>query len=240
MRKFADLHVKLSNLNDDVLTRTGQIARDMGINLLGITVPPTLNQSQISTIRGILTKTGVDTATRVDLSPRDRNHLLSDLRSVRKRFEIVAVECRSPQVATVACRDRRVDTVSFPINSRRVKLRRSLARLCRGSVELDIAQLVLTGELPRHVILSRLRDEVSTAKKNRVPIILSSGANNPFLLRAPREIAAIGTLLGLESTEALNAVSTIPYAITEQNRNKLSPDHVTIGVKLAKVNKTNA
>jgi RNase P/RNase MRP subunit p30 len=98
----------------------------------------------------------------------------------------------------------------------------------------------LTGELPRHVILSRLRDEVSTAKKNRVPIILSSGANNPFLLRAPREIAAIGTLLGLESTEALNAVSTIPYAITEQNRNKLSPDHVTIGVKLAKVNKTNA
>jgi RNase P/RNase MRP subunit p30 len=240
MRKFADLHVKLSNLNVDVLARTGQIARDMGIDLLGITVPQTINESQISTIRDVFTKKGMDIAMRVDLSPRDRNRLLSDLRSVRKRFEIVAVECRSLGVAMVACRDRRVDTVSFPINNWRVRFRRSLARLCRGSLELDIAQLILKGDSPRHVILSRLRDEVSTAKRNHVPIILSSGADNPFLLRAPREIAAVGTLLGLESVEAINSVSTIPFAVTEENRKKLSPDHVTIGVKLAKVNKSNA
>ena len=234
MRKFADLHVKLPDPNAEVLKCTGQLAKDMGIDLLGIVASQAINQSEISRIRNIFSGIGIDTAMRIDLYPRDRDQLLKDLRSARKRCEIVAVECRSPRVATVACRDRRVDIVSFPVKNR-VRFSRSLARLCRGSLEIDIAQLISTGDLPRHLILSRLRNEVSTAKTNRVPIVLSSGADNPFMLRAPREIAAMGTLLGLEVVEALDSVSRIPLTIIEQNRAKLSPEYVTEGVKLAKV-----
>ena len=238
MRKFADLHVRLSEPNDKILTRMRQVAQDMGITLIGVAMPQTFVASQISTIRDISAKIGVEVATRVDLVPKDRNHLLSDLRSVRKRFEIVAVTCRSNQIATVACRDRRVDLVSFPVNSRHSRFRRSLARLFREkSLEVDIARLVEPKELPRHVVFSRLRDQVSIAKTNRVSIVLSSGADNPLMLRGPREIAAIGMQLGLGDVEALESVSEIPFEIVQRNRAKLSPNHVTIGVKLTKVKK---
>jgi ribonuclease P/MRP protein subunit RPP1 len=239
MRKFADIHVKLRDLNNDVLTRTGQLAYEMGIDLLGIVVPNIVDKAELSTIKSTVGKTGVDTVIRIDLNPKDRNQLLSNLRSARKRFEIVAVECRSLQVATVACRDRRVDIVSFPINSLRIRFRESLARVCRGSVELDMAPLILTEEPSRHVILSRLRDDVLTANRNHVPVVLSSGADNPLLLRAPRELAAIGTLFGLDSEEALDSVSRIPFGIMERNRKKLSAGYVSIGVS-AKMNETNA
>ncbi len=238
MRKFADLHVKLPDMSDEFLKRLGQLAKDMGLSLLGVVVSQSIDQSQVNRIRNVFSAIGVDVAFRVDLYPRSREQLLKDLRRVRKRFEIVAVECRSPRVATVAFRDRRVDIVSFPVKNR-MKFSRSIARLHRGSLEIDVAQLVSTGELTRHFVLSRLRNEVSTAKTNHVPIVLSSGADNLFVLRAPREVAALGTLLGLEVAEALDSVSLIPLAIIEQNRAKLSPEYITVGVKLAKV-KSNA
>jgi RNase P/RNase MRP subunit p30 len=128
--------------------------------------------------------------------------------------------------------------VSFPVNSRHSRFRRSLARLFgEKSLEVDIAQLVEPKELPRHVVFSRLRDQVSIAKTNHVSIVLSSGADNPLMLRGPRDIAAIGMQLGLRDVEALESVSEIPFEIVERNRAKLSPNHVTIGVKLTKVKK---
>jgi len=238
MRKFADLHVKLPDVNDEVLKHVGQLAKDMGTSLFGIVVP-NIDESQLKRIRNIFSDMGVDVASRIDLYPRSRDQLLKDLRQVRKRFEIVAVECRSPSVATVACRDRRVDIVSYPIKNR-MKFSRSLARLNRGSLEIDVTQLISTGNMSRHFVLSRLRNEVSTAKTNHVPIVLSSGADGPFMLRAPREIAAIGTLIGLEVVDALDSVSLIPLTIIEQNRAKLSPEYITVGVKLAKVKKNSA
>ena len=232
MRKFADIHLKLFEMNDAVLTRTAKLIRDMGIDIVGIVVPQTLKQFEMSRIRTVLTKTGINVATRVDLNPKNRNQLLSDLRSVRKRFEIVAVECRSHEVAAVACRDRRVDIISLPINNRRITYRMSLGGRYRASLEINVAELISTGNLPRHVVLSRLRDVVSKVKSNHIPIVLSSGADNPLLLRAPREIAAIGTVLGMQSAEALDAVSTTPIAIVELNRKKLSHEYVTTGVKI--------
>jgi len=233
MRKFADLHIKLQNLSDDVLTRTGQTAREMGIDILGVVLPRDFDQYDFSKVKNNLARTGIDAATRIDLNQKSRSQLLSDLRSVRKKFEIVAVECRSPTIARIACRDRRVDIVSFPIENQRIKFSSSLGGLCKGSLEVDIAPLLSTKELPRHILLSRLRDRVSTAKRSRVPIILSSGAENPLMLRAPREIAAIGALLGLENVEALDSVSKTPLTILERNREKLSTVYVAKGVRVA-------
>ena len=232
MRKYADLHVCLTDLNNDVLTRTGGYAKEMGFHLLGIVTPDPLEQNQISAIKKTLMATGVDVATRIDITPKDRNHLFSQLRSVRKRFEIVAVQCTSPHIARIACRDRRVDIVSFPIMNRYARFQSRIASLCRASIEINIAQIISPGNTPRHWILSKLTDQVTTAKTSNVPIILSSGATNPLMLRAPREMAAIGSLLGLETPEALDSVSKTPFKIIEQNRSRLSPDHVAVGVKL--------
>jgi RNase P/RNase MRP subunit p30 len=232
MKKYADLHVRLTDMNNEVLTQTGRCAKEMGFDLLGIVVPASLGQNQTSAIKQSLIDTGVDVTTRIDITPKDRNHLLSQLRSMRKMFEIVAVECTSPQIARIACRDRRVDVVSFPIMNRYAKFQSRIASLCRASIEINIAQIISPRNTPRHWILSRLTDQVTTAKTSNVPIILSSGATNPLMLRAPREIAAIGSLLGLETLEALESVSRNPFKIIERNRSRLSPDHVAFGVKL--------
>jgi ribonuclease P/MRP protein subunit RPP1 len=86
-------------------------------------------------------------------------------------------------------------------------------------------------------LLACLRREVQLAKAFNVPIILSSGAPNPRLLRKPREMAALASLFSLGEMEALDAVSTNPAGIVKRNREKLSPEFVAPGIRLIKEGK---
>ena len=60
----------------------------------------------------------------------------------------------------------------------------------------------------------------------------SSWASSPYGLRAPRDMAALLMLVGLDPSEALKAVSKTPMEIVERNREKLSPSYVMPGVRV--------
>jgi RNase P/RNase MRP subunit p30 len=70
------------------------------------------------------------------------------------------------------------------------------------------------------------------ANSKKVPIVLSSGATNMWLLRKPQDLASLGLLFGLDFPLALNALSDTPLGIAERNKRKLSPDYVAPGVSV--------
>jgi len=84
-------------------------------------------------------------------------------------------------------------------------------------------------------LLARMREEVSLAEEYGVPIVISSGAGEPILMRRPRELAylAVG-LLGLSFEEALDALSKTPLGMVERNRAKLDPSFIAPGVRLVR------
>ena len=55
-----------------------------------------------------------------------------------------------------------------------------------------------------------------------------------LLLRKPRELAAVGSLFGLNEVSALDAVSANPVAIVRRNREKLSRGFVAPGIRVVK------
>jgi RNase P/RNase MRP subunit p30 len=180
----------------------------------------------------------MDFASRVDLRPHTPEELISFLRKLRRRFEIVAVMCESKGVARQAAKDRRVDLLNFPQPDFRRgyfdAAEAELASSCLASLEIDVKPL-LTLEGPARIrLLSNLRREVATAVEFHVPIIISSGVSDEMLLRRPRELAALASLFDLSVVHALEAVSKNPAAIVERNREKLGPKFVAPGIRIVR------
>jgi RNase P/RNase MRP subunit p30 len=108
-----------------------------------------------------------------------------------------------------------------------------LASASSAAFEIDLAWLLSSLESRSGVsVFSRLRREVATASGFGVPLVISSGASEPLLLRKPRDFAALTLLFGLDESRAKEAVSVNPSAVVERSRRKQSADYVSPGVRL--------
>jgi RNase P/RNase MRP subunit p30 len=99
MKQFADLHLRIPIDNLPQAEKMICKALELGYDLVGIPFPSYVNREKISEIEKICKDIGLDFATRVNLSPRNSNQLLHDLRKIRRKFEIVAVRCLTKDTA---------------------------------------------------------------------------------------------------------------------------------------------
>jgi len=224
MKRFADLHLRVPLKDIPQAERMIKKASELGYNLVGIPLSPHATREQISQLEHICSEAKVDLVSRVNFFPRNSNELLHDLRSYRRRFEIVAVRCHTKDVARQAAKDRRVDLLQFSVTNLRQRFfdeaEAELASQALSSLEIELA------------LLSCLRREVATAERADVPITLSSGATDENFMRGPRDYAALTTLFDLPLPSALRALSENPWVTVERNRGKLSPDFVAPGIRV--------
>jgi len=234
MKRFADLHLRVP-LNDLLQTeKMVKKAAELGYSLVAIPLPPHAPQEEISQLQHICREAKIDLATRVNFSPRTSSELLHSLRRFRRKFEVVSVMCSTKGVARLAARDRRVDLLHFSVTNLRKRFfdeaEAELASQALSSLEIEMAPLLRLAGASRIRLFSRLQREVATAERFRVPITISSGATDDFLMRGPRDYAALATLFDLPLSSALKALSENPYATVERNREKLSPNYVAPGI----------
>jgi RNase P/RNase MRP subunit p30 len=236
MKQFADLHLRVPF--DDQTKAESMIrkASELGYNLVAIPYSPQASREQISQLKHICNDAKVDFAARVNFSPRNPNELLHSLRRFRRKFEIVAVRCHTKDVARQAAKDRRVDLLQFSVTNLRQRFfdqaEAELASQALSSLEIELAPLLQLTTSSRIRLLSRLRREVETAERFRVPITLSSGATDEQLMRGPHDYAALATLFDLPMSSALRALSENPWVTVARNREKLSADYVAPGIRV--------
>jgi len=142
-------------------------------------------------------------------------------------------------VARQAAKDRRVDLLCFrsfdPSKRFFDRAEAELASASSAAFEIDMAQVLSSFEDRSGVgLFSRLRREVATANSSGVPLVISSGASEPLLLRKPKDYAALGLLFELDETRALQALSENPSIIVERSRSKQNSEYVAPGVRLVK------
>ena len=233
MRKFFDLHLKPPD-DTGVLETMLELASRLGfkgVGVVSIGIPQ-------KTVKEMASGHGLDHVRRTNLTPRNPQELMVTLRRLRRQFEIIAVECRSKAVARQAAKDNRVDILNFPTSAsarKRVWFDRQEASLASGAncaYEVNVSDLLQLGQLGASRLLSVMRDEVDNAVRFGVPVVVSSGADNPLTMRVPRELAAVLELLGIGEEEGLDAVSTTPWGIVDRNREKLGPGFVAPGVRV--------
>ncbi len=238
MKFYVDLHL-CPRLEDHAQTRMLiKKSAELGYKALGISFPLTIDQKEIEMVKGFCEDVGVDLVTRIDLKTRTSAEMLKNLRSLRRRFEVVAVQCHSKTIARQAAKDRRVDLLSFPFAGMGGcffdNAAAELASKALSFLEIDMAPLLYLSGLQRSHFLTALRKEVSTARRFKVPIVLSSGVSDVSLLRKAEDYASLAYLFNLDLHEARQAFSDNPRVIIERNRRKLSRDYVAPGIYIVK------
>ena len=221
MTKFADLHLKPPMGDPAAQREMAELARSLGYSLVAVTFHPRDIDEKVNGVREIFLDAGLDVASRVDISASSRDELLKELRAFRRDFEIVAIESSSHETLSVAQRDSRVDIIYFDatLSTRGLPLNRASSP--SAHIEINMSTLIETPRLPEHLQIARIRKEIAKAKQNHFGIVISSGAHNPMCLRAPRDIAAVGMLLGLDKEAAIKSISSIPISLVDKNRAKL-------------------
>lgn len=235
MKGFGDLHLCLSFRDLRRTERMVRAASELGYRFVGVPLPPRAPRSEIRRLQEICNGVGVGLITRLDLKPERPSELLRELRRLRRRFEVVSVMCASKAVARQAAKDRRVDLLSFPTDPRRRFFDRAEAELASGSLaslEVEMAPLLMLRGGPRIRLLSSLRSEVDIARQRGVPIVVSSGVTDEYLLRTPHDYAALASVFDLPLSLGLRALSENPRSIVERNREKLSLGYVAPGIRV--------
>jgi len=219
--KFADLHLRPPIGNPVAQKEMAELAYCLGYSLVAVSFHPRDRDEEVSRVRKVFVDAGLDVASRVDISATSRSELLKELRVLRRDFEIVAIECKSSEALRIAQRDSRVDVICLDaaFSSRDLSLNR--ASSSSAHLEINMSTLTQTPRLPEHLQLARIEKEIAKAKENRFRIIISSGADSPMYLRAPRDVAAVGILLGQDKDEAVKSISSIPISLVNRNRMKL-------------------
>jgi RNase P/RNase MRP subunit p30 len=234
MRRFADLHLA-PPLGNVVQTR--QLiakAKELNYRLVGVSLPPEAPRDVVLALQDVCNDIGVDTSTRIDLTPKSPSELLKNLKRFRRRFEIVSVTCLSKAVARQAAKDHRVDLIAFPSSDPRERFfDRAETRVASHGVaalEIDMSLILMTTGFSRARLLHFLRREAATAQKARFPVVITSHAADPLQLRGPHDYASLAGLFDMEKALAMDALSTTPWSIIERNRKKLDPGYVARGV----------
>lgn len=147
------------------------------------------------------------------------------LGKVRQKVDVVAVEGGDFDVNNAAVRDRRVDLLLHPEHKRKdpgmdhktVKMATE-NEVAMGFVLHDLHQTY--GKIRSHVI-GHIKKTVELCQKYDANFVVTSGARDLYELRGPRELASLLKVLGVEPSEAMDSVSSVPRRIVEENRKKL-------------------
>ncbi|MEM1582182.1 MAG: RNase P subunit p30 family protein [Candidatus Bathyarchaeia archaeon] len=233
-KSFVDLHLCPPINQPDKVKALVEKSSELGYSIVGLTFPVDISKDSIKNMQGICRDSGLDLVTRIDLTPKNAKELLNILSKVRWKFEVVAVQCTTKEVAVQAAKDRRVDLLFLNlIDLKKHFFSASEAKLAfekSAALEVNMAPLILLDGYPRIRLMSILRRDVLIAKKIGIPIVLSSGASNPQMLRRPEDYAYLAYLIGLEMHIAKQAISDNPKSIVERNRRKLGGNYVQPGV----------
>ncbi len=217
-------------LDEDVL----KLAAHLKWRVIAFTVSRTGDLQELKEFKEKGRKMGLDVTSRLDIVTSSIGELKGKLLSMRRNFELIGVYPLNIEVARTAARDNKVDFLVLPSDLKLKVFDEGVASLMENSkvlLEVDLVPLIEQECSSR--LLRLYRRAYDVAKKHRVKVVFASGAKAPLELRAPRDLAALASLITLDEEKALNGLSTIPLTRLTLNRSKLRSGFILPGVSIA-------
>jgi len=236
VKKFVDLNLRVPIAKAEKRRAEKLVSRssELGYSAVGVPIPLATSQEEIQDLEGILKENGMELIRRGDLKPRSIREMMDSLRRLRRNREVIAVYSNSKAIARQAAKDHRVDLISYSSTDPRKRFfdsaQAELASKASAALEVDAEPLLTLSGFQRARLIARLRKEAAIAREFEVPIVISSGTSDWYMLRRPLDYASLASLFDLDHTTAVKAVSEAPLKIVESNRQKLSPSYVAPGV----------
>jgi len=236
--KFYDLHVQ-SNLSsgENTIEEIVRFAEKLGY--FGIAICDTYQSKEkldelIEAIKNV--ETEIEVYPGVYIQAKDVIELKDIINKTREKVLVILVAGGSYEINRAACEDSRVDILAHP---ERGRIDNGLDQVCLEAaaqndvaIQINFREILYSFRKPRSYVLNHIAKNIRLADHYRTPVIVCSGAQNVWDMRAPRELVSIANVLGLDLGKAFLSATTVPLQIINNNKKTLEGEKVTEGVEI--------
>lgn len=129
--------------------------------------------------------------------------------------KIVLLSSEKSDLLLAAAKRKEVDMLFSPAFLPDVPLIK-VAQEHEKAFEVPLSIIIQSSGVKRAFLLSRIRFFLKLCNKYKADVVITSRANTKYQARTPKEMIAIGELLGLTHDQAAKALSAIPLSILEK------------------------
>jgi ribonuclease P/MRP protein subunit RPP1 len=181
-------------------------------------------------------KTDLEVHLGVKIQAKDVNELKEALSKVREKVMIVAVSGGDYTINRTACEDSRVDILFHPEAGRfdNGLDEPSLQSATQNNVaiEINFREILNSFRKPRSYTLNHIEQNIVLCNRFKTPMIICSGAESIWDMRAPRDLISIANVLGMDIGKAFLSMSSVPLEIINGNKKTLEGTKITDGVEV--------
>lgn len=236
--KFYDLHVK-SKLSDgeNSIEELARFAERLGYS--GIAICDEFeSKEKLVELKNLVEEINakVEVYPGVLIQAESVSEMKEKLSKVREKALIVAVAGGNYEINRAACDDPRVDILAHPESGR---IDSGLDDACMEAaarnnvaIQMNFKEILYSFRKQRSYTLNHIARNIMLAEHFRTPIIICSGAQSTWDMRAPRELVSVANVLGLDIGKSFLAITTVPQNIIEGNRKTLEGKKITDGVEI--------
>ncbi len=213
--EFYDLNVRLENIEefDEVV----EMAKKLGYSGIGI-IEPYANLDRFKKIKSLAAEVkGLKVIPGLEIEARGVRELRRGISKAKRYTNLVVVYGGEYKINRAAVENPRVSILSHPEYKRSDSgVDHIIARFAAEknvAIEINFHEILETFRKIRAFVLSHMITNVELAKKFGAPVIITSGARSKWEMRDPRELAAVGQILGMSLEESMKSVSEIPKKI---------------------------
>jgi ribonuclease P/MRP protein subunit RPP1 len=239
-QKYYDLNVGAEDLEEKI-----EFARRLGWNGMCIVENFDLNFKSFSQkIGGIKEneKSDIDILTGARISTKIPHDIQKKSRDALKYADLILVGGGDENINRAASECWEVDVLTHPqtpgkdfMDQKNSGIDHITARFMAErciALEIDFSGILNSWGIRRSRVIGKIRQNVMLARKYGVPAIITSGAQDKWSLRAPRELMAIGVSLGMGEGDAKRAVGENPLRIIKKSRDRKDPDVIMKGLEV--------
>ncbi|WP_416839285.1 RNase P subunit p30 family protein [Haloferax sp. DFSO52] len=174
----------------------------------------------------------VDVVDAVEIDAPDPDHASGSVGNYRPQRELVILRGGTNALNRFAVEQPRVDVLARPMAGHG-NFNHVLAKAARDNgvrVEFDLGPVLRSEGGTRVQALSGLRKLRELVEYYDVPYVVSAGAHSHLELRAPRELGALGEVIGFDREQILDGLREWGR-LTARNRERTSDSFIAPGVK---------
>jgi ribonuclease P/MRP protein subunit RPP1 len=160
----------------------------------------------------------------IEIEVNSVSGLNKQVNRLRGNASIILASGGHEKINRAALENQKIDVLTHPASGGK-PLNHVLTKAAADNgvaIDFNIGALTMYTGGFRTRILAAMRLNVRLARKYDASMILTSGARSHYDLRGPREMMALGMIMGMTQDEALHALSIVPQAIigrnTDENR----------------------
>ncbi|MEM2181736.1 MAG: RNase P subunit p30 family protein [Nitrososphaerota archaeon] len=159
---------------------------------------------------------GLELFRRKTINVNLREMLYEELSRHRWYYDLISVRSDQREVLMAALRDNRVDTVLLSHSSAPF-IDHHMVSVANNLVEVALSDILEYG----YESFYRVMKLAPYLRKNRIRVIMTSGASEISGIRTPRQLASVMLAIGVHPDMALDTVSGKIIELLRENREKL-------------------